>query len=155
MERRQFLSWVGVGMLASSFPFALAACSPTEEQAEAEGDTGDNAGDPVAPLETTVDDQGFQALATREQLALGPVLVESLTVPVLIFEIDGEIAALNPTCTHRGCTVDLQEDGTFLCPCHGAQYTTAGAVTKGPAEDPLTAFEVKAEGDRILVKVEA
>lgn len=154
MERRQFLSWVGVGMLASSLPFALAACTQGGESSEGEGEGG-GAGEAIAPLETTIDDQGFQAVATREQLDLGPVLVETTTMPIFIFEADGEMVALNPTCTHRGCTVDLQEDGTFLCPCHAAKYTAEGEVTDGPAEAPLTVFEVKAEGDRILVKVEA
>ncbi|TVQ60006.1 MAG: ubiquinol-cytochrome c reductase iron-sulfur subunit [Spirulina sp. DLM2.Bin59] len=154
MERRQFLTWVGVGMLASSLPFALAACSPGEED-NAAGESGTPASDPIAPLETTIDDQGFQALASREQLNMGPVFVASATVPVLIFEINGEMAALNPTCTHRGCTVALQENGTFLCPCHGAEFTADGTVTDGPAEAPLPAFEVKTEGDRILVKVGA
>jgi len=154
MERRQFLSWVGVGMLASSLPFALAACSPEGEDTEAEAENPDQS-EAIAPLETTVDDQGFQALATREQLDLGPVLVTTATVPVFIFEADGEMVALNPTCTHKGCTVELQEDGTFLCPCHAAKFTADGKVTDGPADAPLPVFEVKAEGDRILVKVGA
>lgn len=35
MSRRAFLTWVGVGGLASSLPVALAACSPDTEQTEA------------------------------------------------------------------------------------------------------------------------
>ncbi|MEA5418943.1 ubiquinol-cytochrome c reductase iron-sulfur subunit [Spirulina sp. CCNP1310] len=154
MERRQFLSWVGVGMLASSLPFALAACTQAEDSPEGEGESSD-AGEGIAPLETTIDDQGFQALATREQLDLGPVLVATATVPVFIFEADGEMVALNPTCTHKGCTVELQEDGTFLCPCHAAKFMANGEVADGPAETPLPVFEIKAEGDRLLVKVGA
>jgi|GEM_PF-1490719 len=31
MKRRSFLSWVGVGMLATSLPVALAACSSEDQ----------------------------------------------------------------------------------------------------------------------------
>ncbi len=44
--------------------------------------------------------------------------------------------AINATCTHLGCTVKRANSG-FECPCHGSQFSTNGAVTHGPAAQPL------------------
>jgi isorenieratene synthase len=46
------------------------------------------------------------------------------------------------TCTHQGCTVAQQANGTFLCPCHGAQYNEEGKVIRGPARKDLAQFNV-------------
>ncbi|HTP08196.1 MAG TPA: Rieske 2Fe-2S domain-containing protein [Anaerolineae bacterium] len=44
--------------------------------------------------------------------------------------------AINATCTHLGCLVKQSATG-FDCPCHGSRYTANGAVTNGPAIQPL------------------
>ena len=45
---------------------------------------------------------------------------------------------LNAVCTHLGCTVPWDEAANkFICPCHGSQYDTTGAVVRGPAPLPL------------------
>jgi isorenieratene synthase len=50
--------------------------------------------------------------------------------------------ALSLSCTHQGCTVQQQEDGAFLCPCHGATYNANGKVLQGPAQQNLPRFRV-------------
>ncbi|ASC73613.1 Cytochrome b6 complex subunit C [Halomicronema hongdechloris C2206] len=63
------------------------------------------------------------------------------------------IYAVNPTCTHAGCTVDWNvARELFVCPCHQSQYAVDGDVVGGPAPSPLPRFNVKVEGDRVLVK---
>ncbi|MEM1369054.1 MAG: FAD-dependent oxidoreductase [Cyanobacteria bacterium P01_H01_bin.15] len=59
--------------------------------------------------------------------------------------------ALCLTCPHQGCTVSPQADGTYKCPCHGAQFNAAGEVTKGPAKENLTHYAIV---DRHLGKVQ-
>lgn len=44
--------------------------------------------------------------------------------------------AINATCTHLGCLVKQASAG-FECPCHGSQFAATGAVTHGPAGQPL------------------
>lgn len=61
--------------------------------------------------------------------------------------------ALNPTCTHQGCPVDWKQDSQdIFCACHGSTYKTDGTVVKGPASNPLERYDIKVEGDTILVK---
>ncbi len=48
--------------------------------------------------------------------------------------------ALTATCTHEGCTVTGFSSSQFVCPCHGSQYATSGAVVVGPATRSLQQF---------------
>lgn len=64
--------------------------------------------------------------------------------------------ALNPTCTHKGCPVDWKQDSQdIFCACHGSTYKTDGTVVKGPSTSPLESYDIKVEGDAILVKPQA
>lgn len=49
-------------------------------------------------------------------------------------------SALTAVCTHEGCTITNVSGTTFICPCHGSQYSTSGAVLKSPATRSLTTF---------------
>lgn len=48
--------------------------------------------------------------------------------------------ALTAVCTHEGCTVSGFASSQFVCPCHGSQYSTSGAVVVGPATRSLQSF---------------
>jgi len=45
--------------------------------------------------------------------------------------------ALNGMCTHQACTITGFGNGTYVCPCHGSQFSTSGQVTSGPASTNL------------------
>ena len=63
----------------------------------------------------------------------------------LFLETDEQVIGL--TCTHQGCTVKKQEDGSFLCPCHGATYDENGNIKKGPAKQNLARYQVVEKED--------
>lgn len=46
--------------------------------------------------------------------------------------------ALSSTCTHETCEIIGFESNLFVCPCHGARFSTNGQVVTGPATRPLT-----------------
>ena len=48
--------------------------------------------------------------------------------------------AMTAVCTHEGCTVSEFDGSLFICPCHGSEYSTTGAVVQGPAPSALTRF---------------
>ena len=64
---------------------------------------------------------------------------------------DGRIIVLSRICTHLGCVVLGDRSGDFngyFCPCHGAQFDTAGRVRRAPAQLNLQvpAFEWQSPG---------
>ncbi|MGL4375957.1 MAG: ubiquinol-cytochrome c reductase iron-sulfur subunit [Microcoleaceae cyanobacterium] len=140
MDRRTFLNWVGLGCLASSLPVVLATFSLKDQQPA-------NAAD-------------YKALATVSQLkSSGTKLITSgVSSPVLLVLPNPQnatnVIAVNPTCTHQGCTVDWKgSEARFVCPCHRSSFTQDGSVVRGPATAPLATYDVKINGDQILVAV--
>lgn len=62
---------------------------------------------------------------------------------VAVARIDGELRAVDPTCTHMGCTVAWNSaEKSWDCPCHGSRFDTRGQVLNGPATTPLAKPEV-------------
>lgn len=85
--------------------------------------------------------------------AKGAALVEHprLAFPVYVHHAgEGRFTAVLTRCMHRGCTVE-PADGRLVCPCHGSEYTPAGAVLQGPTELPLIEFPVAVTADRIVI----
>jgi len=67
----------------------------------------------------------------------------------------GDREALSLACTHQGCTVHPDAEGTFHCPCHGAMYDSTGKVLRGPAQQDLPRFKVLARAGDSLQLVAA
>jgi cytochrome b6-f complex iron-sulfur subunit len=61
--------------------------------------------------------------------------------------------ALSSTCTHEACVVSGFDGGRYVCPCHGSQYTTSGAVVAGPATRALPAFPTQLNGRTLTFTV--
>lgn len=57
----------------------------------------------------------------------------------------GQERAFSARCTHLGCTIDHQQQGVMICPCHGSKFTLQGAVLNGPAGRPLTRLKIRRE----------
>lgn len=139
MKRRDFINWVGLGWIASSLPVAIAACT---SQTTA----------PTSPVS-----KDWQAIGTSAELdQKGELLAKDSPVgPVLVVGTSKSenLIAVNPTCTHKGCTVEWKADANkFACPCHKAEYGADGQVQKGPAEKPLKTYTAKIEGNSVVVK---
>jgi nitrite reductase/ring-hydroxylating ferredoxin subunit len=59
--------------------------------------------------------------------------------------------AVDGICTHLGCTVNLQSDGTYYCPCHSSRFAQDGTVMHGPATLPLPFVKLSWSSDGQLV----
>lgn len=70
---------------------------------------------------------------------------------------DGSWAAFDNSCTHEECPLaegDL-EDQRITCYCHGSTFDIrTGEVLEGPAEDPVTVFDVRVVDGDLQVLVE-
>ena len=74
---------------------------------------------------------------------------------LFIRDSEDSIKALNPTCTHKKCTVEHDAELKMLvCPCHGSTFDLNGKVFKGPAEKELTKYEAILSEGRIILTVE-
>lgn len=163
MNRRDFLSWVGVGTLASSLPVILAACSSSEPAAEAPPADGPQSavGQAIETAEgaatTMAEGSGYVTVGTVAELDAAGFLAIKDPEKVIVIRDPANAAgvvALSRVCTHEQCSVDWKGDqNLFFCPCHDAEFSTAGAVLAGPAKDPLALYESKIEGESVLVKV--
>jgi cytochrome b6-f complex iron-sulfur subunit len=62
----------------------------------------------------------------------------------------GELTAVLASCTHQGCQPEPVAD-RLACPCHGSEFGFDGRVLQGPAERPLTRYEVTVQGADVVV----
>ena len=61
--------------------------------------------------------------------------------------------ALTAVCTHEACTVTGFDNQIYVCPCHGSQYSTSGAVIKGPAPTALRQFATRFANNVLTISV--
>lgn len=80
---------------------------------------------------------GSSALASVGSAALVRASVGSFLVARTA---QSTFTALTANCTHDACTVDEYQSGTYECSCHGSQFSTSGAVVRGPATRALRSY---------------
>lgn len=67
---------------------------------------------------------------------------------------DGSFLAISRTCTHLGCSIPWDEEqGKFVCPCHGSTFSMTGEVLTAPAPRPLDTFPVRIENRIVKVNI--
>ena len=76
-------------------------------------------------------------------------------VAIAVFNIDGELYAVEDVCTHDGGDLATGELHGYEieCPRHGARFDVrTGAVLCPPAYEPIAKFPVKIESDTIYTR---
>jgi nitrite reductase/ring-hydroxylating ferredoxin subunit len=110
---------------------------------------------PSAPYNR--DSSEFEPVALVSELVEGRVSQRILASgeAVCLVRHEGGISALSDICTHQHFSMsqgDLLHDGTLQCAWHGARYDCrTGEVKQIPASSPLPVYEVRLDGDSILV----
>ncbi len=65
-------------------------------------------------------------------------------VKLWIANSDKGVMALYKVCTHLGCLYNWNnQEGKFICPCHGSQFQLNGTYIQGPAPRSLDRFLVQ------------
>lgn len=81
-------------------------------------------------------------------------IVEVDGILVVVINLDGEYFVIEDVCTHDGGPLgegDL-DDGQIICPRHGSRFDVrTGAALTLPAFEPVPTYEVRVEGEDILV----
>ena len=106
------------------------------------------------------DDDNFVEVAELDDFENGVYVTETPDGdPLMLLLVESEddedpaVYGLSAVCTHAGCRSQRNwriEDEVVVCTCHGSQFNFEGEVVRGPANTPLTAFEVKIEDDMVL-----
>lgn len=95
-------------------------------------------------------------VGTRSELLPGEFkVVWDEDTPIAVYNIDGDLYAVEDTCTHDGGDLAGGEVHGFEveCPRHGARFDLrTGAVTAPPAVTPIASFPVKEEDGRIWTR---
>jgi 3-phenylpropionate/trans-cinnamate dioxygenase ferredoxin subunit len=99
----------------------------------------------------------FEAVASIGELTEGAILqrVRLQGDAVCLIRHNGQISAVSDICTHQHFSMslgDLLPDGSLQCAWHGARYDCqTGEVKQVPATSPLPVFQVRVEGDMVMV----
>ena len=137
MDRREFLSILGVGGAAAACSYCLGGC------------TNPNAGSNItAP--TNVDftlDLTNPAYATLRNVG-GYVY----NAGIIVAHASTGYVAVSYACTHQGTTVIFDAStSTFFCPAHGSRFALSGGVINGPAGSPLGSYKTTLTGNSLRV----
>jgi cytochrome b6-f complex iron-sulfur subunit len=131
MNRKEFLSLVGIGATGVFVTSCLSACKK-------ENNTN---------IDFTLD---LSSSANAELTANGGYLISQ---GVIVAKTSaGEFIAVSAACTHQGVNVQFQSSNNrFHCPGHGANFTITGTVQNGPANSPLTKYNTSLNGNLLRV----
>jgi cytochrome b6-f complex iron-sulfur subunit len=153
MQRRKLLNWFGLGVLSSWLSTAIAACTSTSTPTSGSATSGAS-----GSTSGIAKPGGFLRVGTLQDLKQkGRILFKEGETSVIVtndLTKADKLYAVNSVCTHKGCAVDWNTDKKeIFCSCHGSTFKADGTIVKGPAAQPLKAYETKIEGDAVLVKV--
>ena len=100
---------------------------------------------------------GYIKVATRSDIPAGSMKTMSVNgKPLALANVDGEFFAVSDICSHAQCSLGSNGflDGNVItCGCHGAQFdATNGKVLSLPAPTDIASFEVKIDGEDILIR---
>jgi len=117
MERKEFLSLVGLSSASALAAVCMGSCSKSTENT-------------TTPTNVNITLDLTQAanasLATPGGYIYTGVIIVAKT-------ISGSYIAVSKVCTHQGSTIEYQgTNQRFYCPNHGATFSDTGAFIAGP-----------------------
>ena len=74
---------------------------------------------------------------------------------ICLINVEGKYYAIGNACTHEGGPLaeGTLEGYEVECPWHGSKFDIrTGKVTRPPADEPESTYEVKVEGNDILIR---
>lgn len=137
MERGEFISKFGIGVIAVCAGCGIASCSS--------GSKNNNPA-PAQPVPPAAGSGNvFSADLNSELLNIGDskILKNVILVRLAAGNTSTSFTAVQVICTHQGATIGYNANqGIFICPSHGSEFSQAGQVVQGPATAPLQKYNV-------------
>lgn len=103
------------------------------------------------------DSNGYVTIENVQDLQVDQmILIHVDDNRIVLARTEEGLVAFDDSCTHRGGSLagGMMTCGTVMCPWHGSQFAVHnGSVKAGPAERPITVYEVddSTDGVRILI----
>jgi menaquinol-cytochrome c reductase iron-sulfur subunit len=139
-SRRDFLGWVGVGLMGAAATLAgipiIGSFFSTPARTE-------RAWHPVGEVDDFEVDETVRVEFTDPETVpwAGP---SNRNAAYLRRTGDEAFTAFSIYCTHVGCPVSWRAGAMmFICPCHGGVFDREGNVIAGPPETPLVRHDVR------------
>ena len=91
-----------------------------------------------------------------EDIPLGEAVRVEADVPIAVFNVDGELLAIDDTCTHQDASLadGWLEGCNVECPLHAACFDLRTGMPSGPpAKMPVRTHEVVVEDGLVYVRV--
>ena len=85
-----------------------------------------------------------------------PVKIEKAGQSICVAKVNGEVFALDDTCSHSDASLSEGEviDGAIECWLHGAHFDLrTGEALTPPAVTPVKSYSVKVDGDAVTVEI--
>lgn len=142
MEREEFLSKLGIGVAAICAGGCFAACSKSDT------------GSPTPNPNPNPGGVSFNINLDSEIKNIGDSKTAS---GVIVVRLNGgnevsSFTAVQLACTHAGTSINYSANQTrFICPNHGSQFSTSGAVLTGPASSNLKQYNIVIAGSILTV----
>ncbi|MEI9906809.1 MAG: Rieske (2Fe-2S) protein [Actinomycetota bacterium] len=144
LNRRTFLT--AISALIPSFIFSKAQASPVISLAKA---ANSNLGFLITKS---------SAIKVGQSLAYSGKDSNGATIGIILTRTKKGLIALDGTCTHQGCQVQLKKT-SLICPCHGSVFNAStGAPLLGPNGSPkstitsLAKYKVTEKSGNIYIK---
>jgi len=100
--------------------------------------------------------EGFTKVLLKSDVPEGtPKLAQLGGKRVVVANVGGNLFAMGEVCTHVGGPLARGKLNEFVitCPWHGSRFDVrTGAVVGGPAVRPEPSYEVKVDGNDVLIK---
>jgi cytochrome b6-f complex iron-sulfur subunit len=146
MERHDFLSKLGIGLVAVCAGCSLVSCS-----SKGGNPSPTDGGTPPPP---TGSGNLFMIDLSSQLANIGDSTVQHGVILVRIAAGNTESAftAVQVACTHQGNSIGYNAgQGIFICPAHGSEFSKSGVVVLGPAASPLQKYNVLIDGNTLTV----
>lgn len=147
MERKEFLSKLGIGVAVVCMGCSLTACGSNPAEEANPDDGSDN------PPEGGGGDLMTVNLAS-EMKNTGDFKTASGIILVRLAQGNdpSSFTAVQVACTHQGVSINYNSaQGKFICPGHGSEFSTSGQVLTGPATTALRHYTVTISNDILTV----
>ena len=139
MERKEFLSLVGVGSASILSAICLGGCTKS-------GSGGGNV-TPPSNVDFTLD---LSQAVNAKLLSSGGYIYNNGII--VAHTLAGKYIAVSQACTHEGVTVQyIGQSKEFYCPSHGAIFSETGTVVSGPAGRSLMQYQTTLTGTSLRV----